>query len=237
MDPLPFAELLGIELVSASPDSIVAELTVREDLCTLGSAIHGGVMMAFADTLGALGTVANLKEGAGTTTIESKTNFLGAAPAGIRLRAEATPVHRASTSTSLTPCATSCRAGYLACSRLFRRLSEPRAHRTATRDPSPSDPPRNLHPRRPNPSNPSAEPASEKASAKEKASGATATTRPKLRWTLHHHRMGLRLAVRNERHRRRLHWKDLQSAYIARSRATLHIARRPDAMSTVTRPT
>jgi hypothetical protein len=50
MDPLPFAELLGIELVSASPDSIVAELTVREDLCTLGSAIHGGVMMAFADT-------------------------------------------------------------------------------------------------------------------------------------------------------------------------------------------
>ena len=92
--PLPFAKLLGIELVSASPDSIVAELTVREDLCTLGSTIHGGVIMAFADTLGALGTVANLKEGAGTTTIESKTNFLGAAPLGARLRAEATPVHR-----------------------------------------------------------------------------------------------------------------------------------------------
>ena len=50
--------------------------------------------MAFADTLGALGTVANLKEGAGTTTMESKTNFLGAAPLGVRLRAEATPVHR-----------------------------------------------------------------------------------------------------------------------------------------------
>lgn len=91
---LPFAELLGIELVSASADSIVAELTVREDLCTLGSNIHGGALMAFADTLGALGTVANLKEGAGTTTIESKTNFLGAAPVGVRLRAEATPVHR-----------------------------------------------------------------------------------------------------------------------------------------------
>jgi 1,4-dihydroxy-2-naphthoyl-CoA hydrolase len=91
---LPFAELLGIDLLSASPDSIVAELTVREDLCTLGSTIHGGVIMAFADTLGALGTVANLKAGAGTTTIESKTNFLGAAPVGVRLRAEATPIHR-----------------------------------------------------------------------------------------------------------------------------------------------
>jgi uncharacterized protein (TIGR00369 family) len=91
---LPFAELLGIDLLSASPDSIVAELTVREDLCTLGSTIHGGVIMAFADTLGALGTVANLKAGAGTTTIESKTNFLGVAPVGVRLRAEATPIHR-----------------------------------------------------------------------------------------------------------------------------------------------
>jgi len=50
--------------------------------------------MAFADTVGAVATVANLAEGDGTTTIESKTNFLGAAPEGSRLLATATPVHR-----------------------------------------------------------------------------------------------------------------------------------------------
>jgi uncharacterized protein (TIGR00369 family) len=92
--PLPFAALLGIEIVSASPDGVIAEFTVREDLCTAGSMMHGGAIMAFADTLGALATVANLKEGAGTTTIESKTNFLGSAPLGARVHGEALPVHR-----------------------------------------------------------------------------------------------------------------------------------------------
>jgi 1,4-dihydroxy-2-naphthoyl-CoA hydrolase len=92
-DQLPFAKLLGIELVSAAPDRIVAEMTVREDLCTRPSVLHGGAIMAFADTLGALGTIANLNEGAATVTIESKTNFLGPAPLGVRLKGEATPVH------------------------------------------------------------------------------------------------------------------------------------------------
>ena len=91
---LPFAELLGITLVSAAPDRIVGEMTVREDLCTRPAVAHGGAIMAFADTLGALGTFANLREGAGTTTVESKTNFLGAAPVGTRLTGETTPVHR-----------------------------------------------------------------------------------------------------------------------------------------------
>jgi uncharacterized protein (TIGR00369 family) len=91
--PLPFAALLGIELEIAAPDRIVAAMTVREDLCTQPAVAHGGAIMAFADTLGALGTIANLKEGAGTTTIESKTNFLGAAPVGTRIRGETTPVH------------------------------------------------------------------------------------------------------------------------------------------------
>lgn len=91
---LPFAELLGIEYVSAEPDKVVAELTVRPELCTRPDVLHGGAAMALADTLGAVATVLNLPEGAGTTTLESKTNFLAAAPVGSRVRAETTPVHR-----------------------------------------------------------------------------------------------------------------------------------------------
>ena len=91
---LPFAELLGIEFVSAAPDKIVAEMIVREDLCTRPSVLHGGAVMAFADTLGATGAIVNLPQGAGTTTIESKTNFVAPAPAGTRVIGEATPVHR-----------------------------------------------------------------------------------------------------------------------------------------------
>jgi len=91
---LPFAELLGIEFVSASPDKIVAEMIVREDLCTRPEVLHGGAVMAFADTLGVTGTILNLPEGAGTTTIESKTNFVAPAPAGTRVIGEATPIHR-----------------------------------------------------------------------------------------------------------------------------------------------
>ena len=93
-DPLPFAKLLGIEIVSAAPDRIVGEMTVREEFCTRPAVLHGGAVMAFADTLGALGTFANLKEGASTTTIESKTNFIGAAAVGSRLIGETTQVHR-----------------------------------------------------------------------------------------------------------------------------------------------
>jgi uncharacterized protein (TIGR00369 family) len=93
-NPLPFATLLGIDLLSAGADRVVAEMTVREDLCTQPAVAHGGALMAFADTLGALATVANLPDGVSTTTIESKTNFLGAAPVGTRLTGETTPVHR-----------------------------------------------------------------------------------------------------------------------------------------------
>jgi 1,4-dihydroxy-2-naphthoyl-CoA hydrolase len=91
---LPFAELLGIVFVSADKDRVVAELTVRDELCTRPAVMHGGAIMAFADTLGAAGTILNLPEGAGTTTLESKTNFIAGAPLGARLIGEATPVHR-----------------------------------------------------------------------------------------------------------------------------------------------
>ena len=93
-DPLPFAKLLGIELVSVAADRVVGEMTVREDMCTQPAILHGGAVMAFADTLGAVGAFVNLPQGAATTTIESKTNFIGAAPVGTRVVGEATPLHR-----------------------------------------------------------------------------------------------------------------------------------------------
>jgi uncharacterized protein (TIGR00369 family) len=92
--PLPFAALLGIRYVSASKDRVTAELPVRDELCTRPAVLHGGAIMAFADTLGAAATVLNLPEGAGTTTIESKTNFLAPAPAGGTVLGETVPVHR-----------------------------------------------------------------------------------------------------------------------------------------------
>jgi len=94
MDPLPFAALLGIEIISAAPEKVTAHLKVRDDLCTRPAVLHGGAAMAFADTLGAIATVLNLPEGASTTTIESKTNFLGPAPTGSTVVGECTPIHR-----------------------------------------------------------------------------------------------------------------------------------------------
>ena len=91
---LPFAQLLGIRFVSAAPERVVAEMIVREDLCTRPAVLHGGAMMALADTIGACATVLNLREGAGTTTIESKTNFLAPAPVGSVVTAECLPLHR-----------------------------------------------------------------------------------------------------------------------------------------------
>jgi 1,4-dihydroxy-2-naphthoyl-CoA hydrolase len=91
---LPFSDLLGIEFVHADKERVVAELIVRAELCTRPAIMHGGAIMAFADTLGAAGTILNLPEGAVTTTIESKTNFIAGAPLGARLVGEALPVHR-----------------------------------------------------------------------------------------------------------------------------------------------
>ena len=90
-------ELLGITLVEVTPDKVVAQLTVRPDLCTTGKILHGGSIMAFADTLGAIGTVVNMPQGHGTATIESKTNFIGGAAEGTVVTGEATPVHKGRT--------------------------------------------------------------------------------------------------------------------------------------------
>ena len=94
---LPFAKLLGMTFTAAEPDRVAAELLVRDELCTRPAVLHGGAIMAFADTLGAAGTVLNLPEGAWTTTVESKTNFVSPAPLGSRVMGEATPVHRGRT--------------------------------------------------------------------------------------------------------------------------------------------
>ncbi|MGC1409811.1 MAG: PaaI family thioesterase [Acetobacteraceae bacterium] len=92
LPPLP--RWMAITITAAEPDRVVAELTVREELCTSGDIMHGGAIMAFADTVGALGTIVNLRDGQGTTTVESKTNFFAGSSVGMRLIAEATPLHR-----------------------------------------------------------------------------------------------------------------------------------------------
>src|SRR5208337_5669959 len=89
----PFPNLMGVEIVSAERERVTARLVVRPDLCTGGHILHGGAIMAFADTLGAVGTFLNLPEGAGTTTVESKTNFFSSAKEGETVTAEATPLH------------------------------------------------------------------------------------------------------------------------------------------------
>jgi 1,4-dihydroxy-2-naphthoyl-CoA hydrolase len=92
---LPFAELKGVTFTEADKDRVVARMLVRPDLCTLNHIAHGGAIMAFADSVGAAATVINLPEDAkGTTTLESKTNFISGAREGIHVVAVATPVHR-----------------------------------------------------------------------------------------------------------------------------------------------
>ena len=94
VDYMPFAQQLGIEIIEATKDKVTAKLTVVESICTTGKIMHGGAVMAYADTLGAIGAFLNLPEGAkSTTTIESKTNFLGAAKLGVTVIGECTPVH------------------------------------------------------------------------------------------------------------------------------------------------
>ena len=91
---LGLPQFLGMTVTVAEPERVVAEMTVREEHCTIGHTIHGGAIMVFADTLGALGTVLNLREGQTTTTVESKTNFFAGVPVGSRVIAESTPLHR-----------------------------------------------------------------------------------------------------------------------------------------------
>ena len=90
---MPFSNLMGVEVVEREKTRVVGRLLVREDLCTAGGILHGGAYMAFADALGAIGGVLNLQPGTRTTTLESKTNFLGSAKVGATVTGETTPLH------------------------------------------------------------------------------------------------------------------------------------------------
>jgi 1,4-dihydroxy-2-naphthoyl-CoA hydrolase len=89
-----FGGALGVRFIEATPERVTAELTVRDDMCTVPGIMHGGVIMAFADELGGTATGLNLPQDAGTTTIESKTNFFAPGRAGETVRAECVPLHR-----------------------------------------------------------------------------------------------------------------------------------------------
>jgi uncharacterized protein (TIGR00369 family) len=96
LDPL-LPGLIGVKLVSASQDKVVAEMKVRPDLCTTGGVLHGGAYMAFADTLGAVGTFMSLPTGARTTTTDSSTKFVAAAKVDTLVTAECVALHRGRT--------------------------------------------------------------------------------------------------------------------------------------------
>ena len=96
-DPLPFAKVLGIELVTLLPDKVVAEMLVRDELCTVPAVLHGGAVMALGDTMGAMTASSSLKPGGRTATIESKTNFFAPVPQGDTAHAVCTPLHRGRT--------------------------------------------------------------------------------------------------------------------------------------------
>jgi 1,4-dihydroxy-2-naphthoyl-CoA hydrolase len=89
-----FGEALGIRFLEAAPERVVAEMDVRPELCTTPGILHGGAIMAFADTLGGSATALNLPPGAGTTTIESKTNFFAPGRTGNTIRGECVALHR-----------------------------------------------------------------------------------------------------------------------------------------------
>ena len=90
---IPFAEVLGAELVRADKDEVAARMTWRPELCTAGNLLHGGALMAFADTVGAVCAFLNMPEGSTTSTIESKTNFFRGAKEGTVVQSRTTPLH------------------------------------------------------------------------------------------------------------------------------------------------
>jgi 1,4-dihydroxy-2-naphthoyl-CoA hydrolase len=91
---MPLCGLLGVTVAGAVPDKVVLELAWRPELCTIGGVMHGGALMALADSAGATCAFLNLPQGAvATTTIESKTNLMGAVTEGAVVTATATPLH------------------------------------------------------------------------------------------------------------------------------------------------
>jgi uncharacterized protein (TIGR00369 family) len=96
LSPL-FPGLMGMRIIEVGPERVVASLEIRPDLCTTGGMLHGGAIMAFADTLGAVGTFANLPDGKRTTTVESSTKFIRGAPVATSIVGECVALHRGRT--------------------------------------------------------------------------------------------------------------------------------------------
>lgn len=92
-----FPGLMGVRLTSVAPERVTAEMLVRDNLCTSGGILHGGAYMAFADTLGAVGTVLNLGQGQRTTTTDSSTKFIAGAKVGTTVTGESIALHRGRT--------------------------------------------------------------------------------------------------------------------------------------------
>jgi uncharacterized protein (TIGR00369 family) len=90
----PFAKFMGIAITQLTPDHVEAELPVREEFRNRRGFLHGGALMAFADTLGGTAATANLKPGQSTATIESKTNFFSVVEIGDVVHAACVPLHR-----------------------------------------------------------------------------------------------------------------------------------------------
>ncbi len=95
-EPL-FPGLMGMQITEATPERVCARMTVRPDLYTSGHSLHGGALMAFADTLGAVGTFLNLPAGKRTTTVDSSTKFIAGAAEGSTVTAECSALHRGRT--------------------------------------------------------------------------------------------------------------------------------------------
>src|ERR1700750_1643575 len=91
---MPFSDLMGVEIVERDKTRVVGKLLVRDDLCTAGGILHGGAFMAFADTLGAVGTIVNLGEGLRTTTTDSSTKFIAGAKLGSTVTGTCVALHR-----------------------------------------------------------------------------------------------------------------------------------------------
>jgi 1,4-dihydroxy-2-naphthoyl-CoA hydrolase len=96
LEPL-FPGLMGVRLREVVADRVVAEMAVRSDLCTAGGILHGGAIMGFADTLGAIGTLVNLAAGKRTTTTDSSTKFIAGARVGTTVTGESVALHRGRT--------------------------------------------------------------------------------------------------------------------------------------------
>jgi 1,4-dihydroxy-2-naphthoyl-CoA hydrolase len=92
-----FPGAMGVRVTELALERVVADMLVRPDLCTAGGILHGGAYMAFADTLGAVGTLVNLPDGKRTTTTDSSTKFIGAAKVGSTVTAECVALHRGRT--------------------------------------------------------------------------------------------------------------------------------------------